>query len=342
MGAKGSTELGADELRAPAVLAAPSQERLQSLAAEAGDAFAKGLWAVAEAEQRRWIAERDRLEKADQDLRAAQKQLEEERKRFEEEKLRYGPGGLELLDPVKLNVGGETTLEVSRETLTQCQGSFLASAFSNWDQPKDSQGRVFIDFSARLFVPLVDYLRARRTECNAAALAQPPSFSDHDDERNFCAMLQHFGILDWVFHQEPIVFKLDLADFTYAMLPQQSPDLNQAMTDMRGISVEVPRGWEVLRTSSSGFEEIITMLCGHSWGAGLLLALDDVESSELANIAGFRTSISDSGAPGSRFDKAVNWFETVSPDCRRFKFAGSSYRLIIRMQCRRGPVLIAS
>lgn len=339
MGAHGST--ADDGPRAPAVLEAPSQERLQGLAVEAGETFAKGLWAVAEAEQRRWIAERDRLEKAAQELRAALQKLQEERNSFEEEKLRYGPGGSELLDPVLLNVGGETTLEVSREALTQCQGSFLASAFSNWNQPKDAQGRVFIDFSAKFFVPLADYLRTRRTECKGAPVARPPTFSDPGEERHFCAMLQHFGILDWVYHQEPIVFKLDMAHFTYAVLPQQSCDLNQAMTDMRGVTVEVPRGWEVLKTSSSGFEGIITKLCGHAWGAGVLLALDDQTASEPAKIAGFRTCISDSGAAGSRFDKVVNWFEAVSPDCRRFKFAGSSYRLVIRMQSHRGPVLSA-
>ena len=79
-------------------------------------------------------------------------------------------------DVLQLNIGG-TNCTVSRRTLCQFEPSLLAAKFSGrWDDSveKDADGRFFIDQPAELFMPLVDFLRAKAIETPEAAPVRPP------------------------------------------------------------------------------------------------------------------------------------------------------------------------
>ena len=61
-----------------------------------------------------------------------------------------------------LNVGGKETVETLQRTLTVVTCSKLAEMFSGQQDdslPRDTDGRVFIDYKPALFLPLLDYLR---------------------------------------------------------------------------------------------------------------------------------------------------------------------------------------
>jgi len=308
---------------------------LETLAAKAGAAFEAALARFAKQEQQRWVEERDRLQEHASQLRAMERKIQEERDRFEEEKRRFcKPGGTETSEMVTLNVGGEANVAVTRSTLTQCEDSMLAAAFSGrWEElPQDSGGRVYVDFAPILFLPLLEHLKARRREEPGGAIVQPPaSFEDPLRDEQFIDMLRHYRMLDWVYRQAPVEHQLTIGDFQYSVLPPQSPDTSTALTDMRGVEVTVPRGWQVLQHSAMYFELVIRELTKHGWGAGLLLVrCDDTDD----GFDGYRTRLSTSGAAGSRFTDPPKWFQVVNGRGRTFKFAGSSYRLVIRSQAK--------
>lgn len=252
-----------------------SSDSLCRLAWDAGGVFAATLESYARQEMARWRTEFDKLEKVADQLREAKRLLEEERRVFEEEKLRFGPlksdGGSDVVD---LNVGGKETVTVSRAALTQCKGSFLAAGFSGrWDSelPKDAQGRIFIDFPPEIFMPLVNHLRLRRIE--DAPTPPPPPLGDPATDELFLEMLQHFGILDWLYRQRGVDegCQVRVGEYSYSVLPPQRPATGSALTEMRGAKVVVPRGWSVLSSEHEGFEDVIRELTRHSWGCGVLL-----------------------------------------------------------------------
>ena len=78
---------------------------------------------------------------------------------------------------VKVNVGG-TTIMVKRSTLCQCKSSLLAAHFSGrWDDNVDMVGDAFfIDQDPKLFLGLVNFLRAKAIE--NAEQANPATISE--------------------------------------------------------------------------------------------------------------------------------------------------------------------
>jgi len=108
---------------------------------------------------------------------------------FEKEKAIFGAtpddGKTKDGDVLYLNIGGETVVNVLRRTLTQVEGSLLASMFSGrWDDnmTKDKEGNFFIDQPADLFVPLVNTsaprITRRRQGRQSSRLARIPTSTE--------------------------------------------------------------------------------------------------------------------------------------------------------------------
>jgi len=111
-------------------------------------------------------------------------------------------------DVLRLNVGG-TVLQVFRRTLTIMEGSKLASKFSGrWDHSleRDDQGNIFIDQDIRIFVPLLNFLRAKVNEaqCPPGRFPKAPlSVRDFDNNatlyRDYLRMLDCFGLYEFLY-----------------------------------------------------------------------------------------------------------------------------------------------
>lgn len=333
----GSTPANADlaEKTKPAV----TLPCLLTLAQTAGAAFVESLKDFAEQEQTRWVEERRKLEELRVRLQRKADKLTEDCQRFEEERLRYGPGSACDDDVVALNVGGEARVSVTRSTLTQCQGSMLAAAFSGrWDLRKDDNGEIFIDCSPKLFLPLVEHLRQRAKEKpDKPPALPPPCFEDPVADEQFVDMLRYYGVLDWVYRQRPVEIQVEKGDYCYSVLPPVPQDTNKALIEMRGMHVVIPRGWYVLGVADANFDEALKELTRHPFGCGVFVMHDKPGgesnyTSSSSRYCGYRTCLSTSGDAGSKFETPPRWFEWVSGDGREMRFAGSSYRLVI---CRR-------
>ena len=115
--------------------------------------------------------------KRQEELDEREKVLKKERKTFEKEKHIFGAGNGCDSDVLGLNVGGVCT-SVLRRTLTQVEGSMLASKFSGrWDDSieKDRDGYFFIDQPNDLFAPLLDFLRRQACDVPSSAPVVPPT-----------------------------------------------------------------------------------------------------------------------------------------------------------------------
>eukprot|EP01082_Thalassiosira_pseudonana_P014108 g12482.t1 g12482 contig6:2003447-2004614(-) len=104
-------------------------------------------------------------------------------------------------DVLHLNVGGTLTT-VLRRTLISVEGSMLASRFSGrWDDSleKDRDGHFFIDQPIELFLPMVNYLRAKASETPLAPPVTSPEFESETQRRNFVRMVEYFGMTPGIF-----------------------------------------------------------------------------------------------------------------------------------------------
>jgi len=124
-------------------------------------------------------------------------------------------------DVIPLNVGG-TCISVLRRTLTQIEGSMLATKFSGrWDDSleKDKDGRFFIDQPIALFLPLIDYLRDRA--CETPLSGHPDLLlEDNTSTKRFNRMVEYYGMTLGVY---PIgIYRL--ANSTTRTLVAEHPD----------------------------------------------------------------------------------------------------------------------
>lgn len=104
-------------------------------------------------------------------------------------------------DVLQLNIGGTVT-SVLRRTLTSVHGSMLASRFSGrWDDSleKDRDDNFFIDQPIELFLPMIDYLRARNTETPLGPEVTSPEFENETTRRNFVRMVEYFGMTPGIY-----------------------------------------------------------------------------------------------------------------------------------------------
>eukprot|EP00804_Cyclotella_cryptica_P017591 CCRYP_006737-RA/>CCRYP_006737-RA protein AED:0.10 eAED:0.10 QI:339/1/1/1/1/1/5/753/337 len=99
-------------------------------------------------------------------------------------------------DVLHLNVGG-TCIAVLRRTLTSVEQSMLASRFSGrWDESleKDRDGNFFIDQPIELFLPMVNYLRAKACETPLGPPVRSPHLKDYEARQDFYRMVEYFGM----------------------------------------------------------------------------------------------------------------------------------------------------
>ena len=104
-------------------------------------------------------------------------------------------------DVLHLNVGGTLTA-VLRRTLTAIEGSMLASRFSGrWDDSleKDKDGNFFIDQPIELFLPMIDYLRAKSCETTLAPPVTSPEFDNSRRLKDFVRMVEYFGMTPGIY-----------------------------------------------------------------------------------------------------------------------------------------------
>jgi hypothetical protein len=93
-------------------------------------------------------------------------------------------------DVLHLNVGG-TCIAVLRRTLTSVEDSMLASRFSGrWDDSleKDRDGNFFIDQPIELFLPMVNYLRAKTCVTPLGPPVKSPHLSSYEERQDFYRM----------------------------------------------------------------------------------------------------------------------------------------------------------
>jgi hypothetical protein len=148
------------------------------------------------------------LRKRQKALDEREKALEENIEAFEKEKEIFGASSSKgnQNDVLHLNVGG-TVVNVSRKTLTQVEGSMLASLFSGrWDDniDKDRDGNFFIDQPADLFLPLIDYFRDKLCETPECSAVESPEMSDFGNNAEkkhsaFLRMVEHYGLTPGVY-----------------------------------------------------------------------------------------------------------------------------------------------
>lgn len=121
--------------------------------------------------------------------------LAAERAVFEAERTRINMESVAPSEIVTISMGGEHFVDVSRATLCQIQGSYFAAAFSGrWEDklPKDSQGRVFLEFSPKLLLPVIEYLRSKRIEDPASPVPAPVVSAELTQD--FSRMLKYLGL----------------------------------------------------------------------------------------------------------------------------------------------------
>lgn len=319
------------------------QAAAEALVADVTNAFVEGLEGLVASAAMEVDVESRRLSEEARDLEVCRVQLEEERvklnserARFEQERELFQPGGKENSEMVSLNLGGEATLTVLRSTLTQCEDSMLAAAFSGrWELPTDENGHNFIDFEPAIFLPLVQHMRMRRIE-DPGDPAPPPCLENPDLEARFQRMLRYYGLEDWVYRDcvpEAVEHKIHIIDHFYAVLPSQHPEETIAFGDMSCQTVIIPRGWEVLSTDVDGFEEIVKELANHSWGALRLCCKNPG-----GGFSSYLTRLHGGGSAGTRWSGDARMLQAAgAPDGRQYRFSSAcSARLVIRLKDKSG------
>jgi len=113
---------------------------------------------------------------------------------FEKEKANMSEG-TQMRDVMQLNVGGMQMCAATRQTLCAIPNSMLSSKFSGrWDGQlnRDEDGRIFVDFSPDIFMPLLDWLRNKSIEDPSDPTPAPTLPSDK--RGSYLQMCTYFGI----------------------------------------------------------------------------------------------------------------------------------------------------
>ena len=104
-------------------------------------------------------------------------------------------------DVIHLNVGG-THVAVLRRTLTSVEGSMLASRFSGrWDDSleRDKDGNFFIDQPIELFLPMINYLRAKASETPLGPPVRHHHITNYEIRQDYYRMVEYFGCTPGIF-----------------------------------------------------------------------------------------------------------------------------------------------
>eukprot|EP01066_Platyproteum_vivax_P012024 Platyproteum_vivax@DN5452_c0_g1_i1.p1 len=109
-------------------------------------------------------------------LKEIEEEIEKKQQALAAEKEKMTNMKAKQSDILLLNLGGEKTVEVSRSTMCAVEGSFLEAMFSGrWDEQlaRDQRGAVFINYSPVVFLPIIDWLRAKQ-DAHAAHIVPAP------------------------------------------------------------------------------------------------------------------------------------------------------------------------
>lgn len=98
--------------------------------------------------------------------------------------------------------------------------------------------------------------------------------------------------------KSPMRFSLPLGRRSYAVLPPAAENDERPGHDMCGKAVDVPPGWEVLRTDADHFQDIMGALCQRGWGTLRLCARDARDPQ--GGFASFATTLRRFQVPGTR------------------------------------------
>ena len=113
-------------------------------------------------------------------------------------------------DVLILDIGGQTTITISRSVLTRAAGSRLAEMFSGrWDAsaPKNKDGHFLIDQNPKLFLPLRDFLYSLACMVPSDAGNNPtppmtPYFNTAIEEFAFRRMVDSFDLTNILYSYE--------------------------------------------------------------------------------------------------------------------------------------------
>lgn len=103
-------------------------------------------------------------------------------------------------DVLELNVGGEIITTKRGTLLSTPDGSFLHTMFSGrWDHSseRDSHGRLFLDFTPKLFAKVISFLRTLRIAPPEAHLKRP--VVAEEDKQEFHIMVSYLGLEEVIF-----------------------------------------------------------------------------------------------------------------------------------------------
>ena len=114
-------------------------------------------------------------------------------------------------------------------------------------------------------------------------------------------------------------------DTLFAVWPPGSPHSKTAASDMYGLTVEIPSGWQVVDSSQEGFDSIRQrVIAPYGWHTNRLLT-----SGPDGKLQGWYTPNWGNSPPGEQCsDKMEDLIE--KKDESRFHFKGRSYRLLIQ------------
>jgi len=141
--------------------------------------------------------ERLQISKGKVALKEEAEEVNNMKAQLEQEKAKMVKSGIGNNDLIGLNFGGEHVITVKRSLLLQCENSMLARMFSGRyeDQlDRDKDGNVFFDYSPKVMMPLIEYLRLRRD----AAPEESPSLPvvEESQQKAWLSMLRFFELLE--------------------------------------------------------------------------------------------------------------------------------------------------
>jgi len=163
----------------------------------------------------------------------------------------YHPDG----DPsIFLNVGGEVVMAVQRSTLLTFEGSRLAALFKDItasELSRDRQGRIVIDSSADVFVPLINLLRQCRLERNRVPgewRVPLPRFRDSRLDEKFRKAMQEYGLSKFVRND----YLCDTTELAGTTAPRREQEKMQERQErkLRSPSTDWSKDWKA--TSLTG------------------------------------------------------------------------------------------
>lgn len=211
------------------------------------------------------------FEREQRELRQQQEALSRAQQELQAEKLAMMQAGTSDADVLELNVGG-SILATKRSTLLQApENSVLHAMFSGrWDDSiaRDQQGRMFLDFSPKLFEKILSYLRTFRLVPPGQGLKLPVVDEEHWQEFN--VMLEYLGLKEMIYGGKrtsaPLVMRSCDGNIT---LSHEGTVLTHNLSAAYTHACVV--GVEPLREGESTWKVIVRHLTNNHWvGVGLI------------------------------------------------------------------------